>query len=108
MTNIKSILYTIGTLVLLITGILILPVGALLLTIAIIYSFYRIIFYVKLYFMWETMINLQKALLIVSQLLNDYLNDPNISVTKEQEQAVLLIRDIAEGNGWSVQNEFRD
>lgn len=51
MTNIKSILYTIGTLVLLITGILILPVGALLLTIAIIYSFYRIIFYVKLYFM---------------------------------------------------------
>lgn len=54
------------------------------------------------------MINLQEALLIVSKLLNDYLNDPNISVTKEQEQAVLLVRDIAEGNGWSIQNEFRD
>ena len=52
------------------------------------------------------MINLQRALQIVSKLLNDYLNHPDISVTKEQEQAVLLIKDMAEGNGWSIQDEY--
>ncbi len=49
------------------------------------------------------MINLQKALHIVSKLLNDYLNDPNIHITEEEEQAVILIRDMAEGEDWNIQ-----
>jgi len=49
------------------------------------------------------MINLQKALHIVSKLLNDYLNDPNVHITEEEEQAVILIRDMAEGEDWNIQ-----
>ena len=49
------------------------------------------------------MINLQKALHIVSKLLNDYLNDPNIHITEEEEQAVILIRDMAEEEDWNIQ-----
>jgi len=49
------------------------------------------------------MINLQKALHIVSKLLNDYLNDPCVHITEEEEQAVILIRDMAEGEDWNIQ-----
>jgi len=47
MTNIKSIFYTIGTIVLIFTGILILPIGLFLLVIAIVYGFYRLLFTVR-------------------------------------------------------------
>ena len=49
------------------------------------------------------MINLKKALQIVTRLLNDYLNDPDVHITEEEEQAVILIRDMAEENNWNIQ-----
>ena len=52
------------------------------------------------------MINLERALQIVSKLLNEYLSHPDVTGTEEEEKAVLLIRDMAEGNGWSIQDEY--
>lgn len=49
------------------------------------------------------MINLKKALQIVTRLLNDYLNDPDVHITEEEKQAVILIRDMAEENNWNIQ-----
>jgi hypothetical protein len=49
------------------------------------------------------MINLKKALQIVTRLLNDYLNDPDVHITEKEEQAVILIRDMAEENNWNIQ-----
>ena len=49
------------------------------------------------------MIEFKKALIIAARLLNTHLSDPNTHYTEEEEKAVRLIMDIAEGNGWKIQ-----
>jgi hypothetical protein len=43
-------------------------------------------------------IKLKNALQIVSKLLNDYLNDPDVHITEEEEEAVILIMTLAKEN----------
>jgi len=50
------------------------------------------------------MINIKRALQIVSELLNGYLNDPDIHITEEEKQAVILIMDLAEESNRNIQD----
>ena len=44
------------------------------------------------------MIKFKDALQTVSKLLNDYLNDPDVYITEEEEEAVILIMTLAKEN----------
>ena len=52
------------------------------------------------------MIKFKDALQTVSKLLNDYLNDPDVYITEEEEEAVILIMTIAKENK-NMTNEIK-
>ena len=51
-------------------------------------------------------IEFKKAIIIAARLLNEHLNEPDTHYTKEEENAVRLIMNIANEDGWTI--ELRD